>query len=61
LAERGRAPVPIWVFGTPLDPAKVEEFQQAGVDTCVFRLPPTGPDDALRALDQCSEVMRQVG
>lgn len=58
LAERGREPVPIWVFGAPLDPAKIEEFAQAGVGTCVFRLPPTGPDDALRAIEQCTEVMK---
>ena len=42
--------VPIWVFGAPLDPAKIEEFAKAGVNSCVFRLPPTGPDDALRAI-----------
>ncbi len=58
LAERGRPPVPIWCFGAPLDPAQIEEWEQAGVGTCVFRLPPTGPDDALAALDRCTEVTR---
>ena len=59
LAERGRGPVPIWVFGAPLDPATIETWEKAGVGTCVFRLPPTDPDAALAALDQCSEVMRR--
>jgi probable F420-dependent oxidoreductase len=58
LAERDREPVPIWVFGAPLDPATIESWEQAGVGTCVFRLPPTGPDEALTTLDQCHEVMR---
>ena len=61
LADRGRAPVPIWVFAAPLDPAKIEEFAKAGVNSCVFRLPPTGPDDALRAIEECTAVIRQVG
>ena len=36
-----------------------EEWEKAGVGTCVFRLPPTGPDEALATLDQCTEVMRR--
>ncbi len=59
LAERGREPVPIWCFGAPFDPATIEQFEKAGVNTCVFRLPPTGPDDALKAIDQATEVMRR--
>jgi len=58
LAERGRAPVPIWVFGAPLDPKVIEEWEQAGVGTCIFRLPPTGPDEAMAAIDQCTAVMK---
>jgi len=58
LAERGRPPVPIWVFGAPLDPAKIEEFEKAGVGTAIFRLPSSGPDAALAAIEQCTGVMR---
>ena len=58
LAERGRPPVPIWVFGAPLDPEKIEEFEKAGVGTAIFRLPSSGPDAALTAIEQCTGVMR---
>jgi probable F420-dependent oxidoreductase len=59
LAERGRAPVPIWAFGAPLDASAIEKLEQAGVGTCVFRLPSASPDEALATIDQCTEVMRR--
>jgi probable F420-dependent oxidoreductase len=61
MAERGRGPVPVWVFSAPLDAARLAEFERAGVDTCMFYVPSTGPDAALAALDRCQAVMRQLG
>src|SRR5438105_4224074 len=38
----GRGKLPVTVFGSRADPRLVEEYQSAGVDRCVFRLPPAG-------------------
>ncbi|MCC6177565.1 MAG: LLM class F420-dependent oxidoreductase [Chloroflexi bacterium] len=57
LAERGRGPIPISVFGTQPDPAVVEEYERIGVTQCVFRLPPAPADEVLPALDRYASLL----
>lgn len=52
LADAGRGPVPISVFGAVGDDAEVQELQRLGVARCVLRLPPTPRDEALPVLDR---------
>ena len=60
LAERGRGPVPISVFGAPADPAVLAEYRRIGVTRAVFRLPPAGADQVLPALDRYAEIVRSL-
>src|SRR4029450_10730524 len=53
-AGRGRLPGP--VYGAPSDARGVEEYVQAAVTRCVFRLPAAGADQVLPALDRAARV-----
>ncbi len=59
LADAGRQPVPITIFGALGDEAEMAEYQRLGVDRCVFRLPPRGRDEVLPALDRFVGVMER--
>jgi probable F420-dependent oxidoreductase len=52
LAEAGRQPVPITIFGAQGDDAEIAEYERLGVKRCVLRLPPRGRDEVLPALDR---------
>jgi probable F420-dependent oxidoreductase len=51
----GRDPVPITVFGA--DPADVDDYADAGAHRCVYWLPPRGPDDTARRVDELAEAV----
>jgi probable F420-dependent oxidoreductase len=55
----GRGKMPVSVYGATADPARVAEYQAAGVSRCVFRLPPAGPEQVLPALERAAAVARQ--
>ena len=52
LAEAGRQPVPITIFGAQGDDAEIAEYERLGVKRVVLRLPPRGRDEVLPALDR---------
>ncbi|MGI9147032.1 MAG: LLM class F420-dependent oxidoreductase [Chloroflexota bacterium] len=54
----GRGRMPVSVYGAPTDPARVAEYQAAGVSRCVFRLPAAGADEVLPALERAAAVAR---
>ncbi len=56
-AERGRQPVAVTVFACPPEHAEIERYREAGAGRCLFLLPATGRDDALRELDRLAGVM----
>ena len=56
----GRGQLPVTVYGAALEPRLVDEYREAGVTRCVFRIPAAAADTALPALDRAAEVMRQV-
>ena len=47
----GRGDIPITTYPKPT-PDEIEQFQQAGVDRCIFYVPPDGRDEALASLDK---------
>jgi probable F420-dependent oxidoreductase len=55
----GRGKMPVSVYGAAADPARVAEYQAAGVSRCVFRLPAAGADEVLPALERAAGVARQ--
>jgi probable F420-dependent oxidoreductase len=54
-AERGRAAVPISVFGAR--PEHLERYAELGVERCVLSLPSAGPDEVLAELDRLAELL----
>jgi probable F420-dependent oxidoreductase len=46
-AESGRGPVPVTLYGAAHDDGTVSEAAAAGVDRCVFLVPPSPADEAL--------------
>jgi probable F420-dependent oxidoreductase len=59
LADAGRQPVPITVFGAQGDDGEIAEYQRLGVARCVFRLPPHPRDEVLPALDRFAALMQR--
>ncbi len=58
--DAGREPMPITTFGTPRDPARVEQLREAGVNRCIFGLKSAPADDVLRRLDRLVEFLEHV-
>lgn len=54
--EAGRGPIPVTVYPKPTK-ADIEQFAQAGIDRCIFYLPPDGRDQALTKLDELAELI----
>jgi probable F420-dependent oxidoreductase len=50
-AGRDPATVELGVFGCPADHDVVADYEAMGFTRCVLTIPPTGHDDAMRALD----------
>lgn len=57
--EAGRDPatIELGVFACPADRAVIDSYAEFGFTRCVLAVPPTGEDDALRALDGHAEVV----
>ena len=55
----GRGRMPVSVYGALADPARVADYQAAGVSRCVFRLPSAAADEVLPALERVAAVTRQ--
>jgi alkanesulfonate monooxygenase SsuD/methylene tetrahydromethanopterin reductase-like flavin-dependent oxidoreductase (luciferase family) len=56
----GRPPMPITTFGTPRDPARIEQLRAAGVTRCIFGLKAAPADDVLRRLDRLVQFLAVV-
>ncbi|MET0143456.1 MAG: LLM class F420-dependent oxidoreductase [Ilumatobacteraceae bacterium] len=56
-AGRDRSTISLGVFGCPPDPATVEHYAELGFERCIVSVPPTGADDALRALDAAADLV----
>ena len=58
-ADAGRSRIPVTAFGCRADVDGVSRYAAVGVDRCVFWVPATGRDDALRALDAAAECVEK--
>ena len=54
---RDLATIELGVFGCPADTAVVDSYAEMGFVRCVVTVPPTGEDEALRALDRAADVV----
>ena len=57
--DAGRGPIPIRVAGLMRDPARIERFEQAGVTSGFFWLPPRDKDEVERAFDKYAAAVRE--
>jgi probable F420-dependent oxidoreductase len=58
-ADAGRDPatISLGVFGCPIDRKVVDDYANLGFTRAVITVPPTGEDDALRALDAATDLV----
>jgi len=56
-AGRDMKTIELGVFGCPPDAKVIEAYAELGFSRCAFIVPPTGEDDALRALDHYSGLI----
>jgi probable F420-dependent oxidoreductase len=54
--EAGRGRIGVTYFGAREDDEQVERLAEAGVDRCLFMLPPRGEDEVLERLAACAEL-----
>ncbi|MEE8346421.1 MAG: LLM class F420-dependent oxidoreductase [Dehalococcoidia bacterium] len=54
--EAGRERIPVTVFGAPARAEVIRHYGEAGVDRCVFWLPPATADVVLPILDRYAEL-----
>jgi probable F420-dependent oxidoreductase len=52
----GRGRLPVTVYGARADERFLEEYREAGVSRCVFRLPPAPADQVLPVLDRAANL-----
>jgi probable F420-dependent oxidoreductase len=52
----GRGRIPVGYYAVRAERDKVERFRDAGLDRCIFYLPPLEEDEATRALDGYAEL-----
>ena len=45
------------MFGCPADRTVIDSYAELGFTRCVIGVPPTGEEDALRALDDAADVV----
>ena len=60
LAEAGRGPIPITIFGALGEDGELAEYERLGVARVVFRLPPRGRDEVLPALDRFAAIQARA-
>lgn len=56
--EAGRGPIPVMVYGARSDASEIERYLGAGLERCVFYVPPDGRDAALRRLEELTKFVR---
>lgn len=56
--EAGRGPIPVSAYPVVTDAATIENHIAAGVERCIYYVPPTGRDAALTRLDELTEALR---
>jgi probable F420-dependent oxidoreductase len=59
-AEKGRGPIPVTAFGARPDEATIEEYEAAGLERCVFWLPPAQADEVMPVLERHAELVNRV-
>jgi hypothetical protein len=52
----GRGEIPVTVY-PKADAAEVDRFARAGIDRCIFYVPPDGRDPALRKLEELARLV----
>lgn len=58
-AEAGRGPIPVTIFGSPMDPDVIEKHIAVGVDRIVFQLPSKPADTILPLLERQAQLAQQ--
>jgi hypothetical protein len=58
-AGRDMTTIELGVFGCPPEPRIIDDYVALGFSRCALIVPPTGEDDALRALDRYSELIER--
>ena len=59
LADAGRDPVPVTMFGGAPKPEALETYAEAGAERVLFTLPPAGADEVLPRLKRYAELIRR--
>ena len=54
--DAGRGEIPVTVY-PKAEAAELEQFARAGIDRCIFYVPPDGRDQALRKLDELTRLV----
>lgn len=57
----GRGHIPVSIFGARADAAAIRELEEAGVDRCVFGLPPAPADRVLPIVERYANVAQGYG
>lgn len=55
--EAGRACPTVVIYNCAPDQKTVERYREAGVDWCLFQVPPRGPDEVLPVLDRAAKLI----
>jgi probable F420-dependent oxidoreductase len=56
----GRDPIPVTFSGGPKDPDAIERFARAGVERCVYYVPPVAAGEIERHLDKRAEIAEKA-
>ncbi len=57
--EAGRSRPGVTLALAPLEPAEIERYAAAGVNRCVWYVPPRNPDGIEAALDRYQQAMTE--
>ena len=58
--DAGRGPIPVMIYGVAPRPEAIDSYIEAGVESCVFAMPPVAEEPALSMLDGFVQVMETV-
>jgi D-serine deaminase-like pyridoxal phosphate-dependent protein len=53
----GRGPIPVSVYPKP-EASEIERMAKAGVERCIYYVPPDGRDQALARLEELGRMIR---
>lgn len=57
VAEAGRGPIPVTVYGARPREEVIAHYADIGVERCIFGLPPLPEAEAIPQLDRCAQVV----